>query len=97
MMAHNLCYSTIVPSYRVREFKETDIIKTPQGDYFIKKEVHKGVLPIILENLVNERNKCKEKIKIVKDPTELKILESRSMALKLSANSVYGFTGASVG
>ena len=31
------------------------------------------------------------------DPFKKKVLDGRQLALKLSANSVYGFTGASVG
>jgi hypothetical protein len=39
MMAHNLCYSTIIPAYRTKELKEEDYEKTPNGDIFIKKHV----------------------------------------------------------
>lgn len=54
-------------------------------------------MPIILEDLVTQRKKVKELLKVAKDPFDKIILESRQQALKLSANSVYGFTGASVG
>ena len=97
MQAHNLCYSTIIPSYRIKDYSESEMNKTPQGDYFIKREVYKGVLPIILEDLVGQRKKVKEILKDATDPFDKIILESRQQALKLSANSVYGFTGASVG
>ena len=77
MMAHNLCYSTIIPPYRVKEFNESQVTKTPNGDIFIKKEVQRGVLPVILEEIITARKRVKEKIKTCKDPTELKILENR--------------------
>ena len=59
MMAHNLCYSTLIPSYRVKEFKVDEIEKTPNGEYFIKKDVHYGVLPMILEELISARKAVK--------------------------------------
>jgi DNA polymerase delta subunit 1 len=36
MMAHNLCYSTLVPNFKVKNFKPEELIKTPNGDYFVK-------------------------------------------------------------
>jgi DNA polymerase delta subunit 1 len=77
MMAHNLCYSTIIPAYRIKEYSDNEVNKTPQGDYFIKKEVCKGVLPIILEELVSQRKRVKELLKNCKDPQDLIILDSR--------------------
>ena len=67
MMAHNLCYSTIIPAYRVKEFRDDQITKTPNGDFFIKKEIFKGVLPLILHDLVNTRKMVKEKLKSCTD------------------------------
>ena len=41
--------------------------------------------------------RAKEELKRETDPFKKKVLDGRQVALKLSANSVYGFTGASVG
>ena len=60
MMAHNLCYSTIIPSYRVKEFKQEDLEKTPNGEFFIKKSIHHGVLPQILKELLDARKAVKK-------------------------------------
>ena len=97
MMAHNLCYSTIIPAYRVKDFREDQLTKTPNGDFFIKKSIFKGVLPKILHDLVSTRKAVKEKAKTCNDKALLVLLENRQAALKLACNSVYGFTGASVG
>lgn len=51
-------------------------------------------MPIILEELVQARKKVKAELSKVTDPVMMKLLDSRQMALKTSANSVYGFTGA---
>ena len=52
MMAHNLCYSTLIPPYKLKDLEVNKYEKTPNGDYFIKRSVMKGVLPQILEDLI---------------------------------------------
>ena len=72
---------------------------------FIKEEIRKGILPQLLENLVNQRKMVRRHIdgytdpitgEITpkeKDPIVISILNSRQLALKVSANSIYGFLG----
>lgn len=36
MMAHNLCYSTLVPRQQASQFSPDEITRTPSGDHFIK-------------------------------------------------------------
>ena len=36
MMAHNLCYSTLVPRYLKDRYSEEEITETPNGDFFVK-------------------------------------------------------------
>lgn len=56
MMAHNLCYTSLLQFKKDAEnFKPEDITKTPNGDYFVKSSVKKGILPIILEELISAR------------------------------------------
>merc|ERR1711981_1107322 len=57
----------------------------------------KGLLPEILTNLITARKQAKRDIKKETDPMKKRILDGRQLALKISANSVYGFTGAQVG
>lgn len=59
MMAHNLCYSTLIPNYKLKDLDVQKYEKTPNGDYFIKRSVMRGVLPQILEDLVEARKKVK--------------------------------------
>ena len=68
MMAHNLCYSTIIPTYKLKGMDGSTYEKTPNGDAFIKPSVHRGVLPMILEHLVEMRNKYKSLLKECEDP-----------------------------
>lgn len=99
MMAHNLCYTTLVkPADRKKlDVKDEDITQTPAGNFFVKPNVRKGLLPEILESLLGARKKAKADLKNETDPFKRSVLDGRQLALKISANSVYGFTGAQVG
>ena len=77
MMAHNLCYTTLVPNHLAKNFKTEDIEKTPNGDYFIKKTKKKGILPMILEELISSRNKAKKELKTATDPFVRGVLDGR--------------------
>jgi DNA polymerase delta subunit 1 len=97
MMAHNLCYSTLVPRDKVQFLAPEDITRTPCGDTFVKSHKEKGILPEILNELLSARKRAKADLKKAQDPLEKAVLDGRQLALKVSANSVYGFTGATVG
>uniref|UniRef100_A0A667Y482 DNA polymerase n=1 Tax=Myripristis murdjan TaxID=586833 RepID=A0A667Y482_9TELE len=99
MMAHNLCYTTLLQKGSVEKLglSPEDFIKTPTGDQFVKSSLRKGLLPEILENLLSARKRAKAELKKETDPFKKQVLDGRQLALKISANSVYGFTGAQVG
>lgn len=56
-----------------------------------------GILPRILENLMNARQSTKKEMKRELDPFKKGLLDARQLALKVMCNSVYGFTGVKVG
>lgn len=100
MMAHNLCYTTLCNKATVERLnlkKDEDYIITPNGDYFVTDKRRRGILPIILDELLSARKRAKKDLKNEKDPFKRDVLNGRQLALKISANSVYGFTGATVG
>lgn len=98
MMAHNLCYSTLVRREDVPKLPpDMPRAKSPTGDVFVTAEAKKGLLPEILEELLSARKRAKAEMKGEKDPLRYACLDGRQLALKVSANSVYGFTGATVG
>lgn len=74
-----------------------DITTTPSNNNFVKASVRKGLLPEILESLLGARKRAKAELKSETDPFKRSVLDGRQLALKISANSVYGFTGAQVG
>ena len=49
-----------------------------------------GLLPEILDEILSARKKAKADLKKETDPFKKKVLDGRQLALKISANSVYG-------
>ena len=72
-------------------------IQTPCGNFFAKASKRRGLLPVILEELLTARKRAKKEMNAETDPFKKAVLNGRQLALKISANSVYGFTGATVG
>ncbi|CAL8467309.1 g6846 [Coccomyxa elongata] len=97
MMAHNLCYSTLLPPGRVKELAPEDVLRCPTGHCFVRASLSKGILPEILEELLGARKRAKADLKAATNPFMKAVLDGRQLALKVSANSVYGFTGAVIG
>lgn len=98
MQAHNLCYTTLLNKNSAAGMvKDEDYIVTPSGDMFCTPKVRKGLLSQILEELLGARKKAKKDLALATDPFKKAVLNGRQLALKISANSVYGLTGATVG
>ena len=97
MQAHNLCYSTLLNQQQTKTLDPSTFARTPNGYCFVKSNVKKGILPEILEELLSARKQAKKDMKAATDPSVRAVMDGRQLALKVSANSVYGFTGATVG
>ena len=97
MMAHNLCYSTLVLDSKYDNLPgvEYEVF----GDNKFAQNVP-SLLPAILDELKLFRKQAKKDMaiaKAAKDKTMEKIYDGKQLAYKVSMNSVYGFTGASKG
>ena len=55
-----------------------------------------GLLPQILKTLLGNRAVAKKRMKQAKNDVEYNVLNGQQLALKLCANSLYGFTGTSM-
>ena len=100
IQAHNLCYTTLLNKNAIEKLnlvKDKDYIVTPNGDLFCTATVRKGLLTQILEELLTSRKKAKKEMATETDPFKKAVLNGRQLALKISANSVYGLTGATNG
>lgn len=87
MMAHNLCYTT-----EVVEDRPDDVIKAPSGGIFVSRKVVKGIVPAILEDLLNRRQATRAKMKTATEE-EYRVLDATQLALKILLNSFYGYSG----
>ena len=100
IMAHNLCYTTLLTDNDIEKYnlvKDVDYEVKPGGHAFLLKGRHHGLLPTILGELIDARKKAKADLKKETDIFKKAVLDGRQLALKLSANSVYGLTGAGKG
>lgn len=100
IQAHNLCYTTLLNKNAIDKLKlvkDEDYIVTPNGDMFCTLKQRKGLLAQILEELLTARKQAKRELAVETDPFKKAVLNGRQLALKISANSVYGLTGATVG
>lgn len=89
---------------RKTKVKKEDIICRDHTERFYKREIKKGIVPSILENLIANRSKAKKlmakyeaEMKETTDPEKRKLLKAkaaqqdkRQLGLKVSANSCYG-------
>ena len=97
MMAHNLCYSTMVldPKYE-------NITGITYESFEIEGKVYKfaqdvpSLLPLILAELKQFRKQAKKDMAIATGQMK-QVYNGKQLAYKVSMNSVYGFTGASKG
>ncbi|KAL3139857.1 hypothetical protein ABBQ38_004153 [Trebouxia sp. C0009 RCD-2024] len=97
--AHNLCYSTLLHPDDVMGLppEQTTPVLRPKANvksHFVKAGLRKGILPSILAALIEARGTTRAALKEASDPATRAILDSRQKALKLTANALYGFTGA---
>ncbi len=89
MMAHNLCYTTVVEHDR----PDGETVKPPSGGEFVSAEVSKGIMPSILERLLQQRVETKVKMKNASNDSEYRVLDATQLALKILLNSFYGYSG----
>ncbi|XP_063681020.1 DNA polymerase zeta catalytic subunit-like isoform X2 [Bolinopsis microptera] len=83
-----------VPPNLLMKYQE-HIFVSPNGVAFVEDSVRRGVLPMMLNEILETRIMVKQMMKQHKDDKALyKMLDARQMALKLIANVTYGYTSA---
>ena len=68
------------------------VTRSPAGVYFVDKSVREGMFPKILRNVLETRFKIKKEMKNATGEMK-RILDAKQQALKIMANSFYGYTG----
>lgn len=94
MISKNLCYTTMLTK---EQYQKLGGIKSPSDNYFCSSDTKEGLLPRILKNLLKARKDTKALLKKTLEPSLKKSLDARQLALKICANSLYGFTGSLTG
>lgn len=107
MISNNICPSTKVIDYSIMKNPDvqanyvfnqisyvTKLNVRRDVTFAIRKDGKVGILPEILNTLLSERKKVKKMMKTESDTFKKKMLDARQLALKVSANSIYGATGA---
>jgi len=99
MIAHNMCYSTVVldQKYQNLEGFEYSTIDCGNNAKFTFVQNQPGVLSGILQSLWKNRKVTKKEMNATTDPFLKTVLNAKQLAIKVSMNSIYGFTGAVVG
>lgn len=106
MRGHNLCYSSLVLNpqltapqtlaemeARGARFEQHEL----GGKRWVFQQHTTGILPNILEQLLTERKRKKREMKQYdKASMDYRLCDASQLALKISCNSVYGFTGVTV-
>nr|AAC57976.3 DNA polymerase [Retroperitoneal fibromatosis-associated herpesvirus] len=103
MQAHNLCYSTLIQGNAILSHPEL----TP-NDYetfhlsggpvhFVKKHVRESLLSKLLTTWLTKRKEIRKNLASCGDPTMRTILDKQQLAIKVTCNAVYGFTGVASG
>jgi DNA polymerase delta subunit 1 len=104
MQAHNLCYSTHLLVSAIHwsgltpeqyEYPEKmDDVEPGKEFVFVKATTRPGLLPTLLTSILSRRKACQALMKTEQDPVRKKVLDKRQLSLKITANSVYGYTSA---
>lgn len=85
-----------VPRRLVEKLIRQNMINiSPAGAVFVKSGIREGVLPRMLQEILDTRLMVKQSMKLHKNDKLLqRILHSRQLGLKLMANVTYGYTAA---
>ena len=89
ILEYNICFTTFDP--RMQYDKDNNLILLEVPEIINKQE--KGILPGLIKQLVDRRRSVKNLLKTEKDPLKIEQLNIRQLALKLTANSIYGCLG----
>lgn len=94
----NISYDTWIHPNDWHKFTPDMYFEVPEVQHrFVKKHIRVGILPLIVDKLLKARIAVKKLIKETTDPIKLQELDAKQLAIKQSANSIYGFTGAKCG
>lgn len=87
MIAHNICYTTIADT-----IADVKTLKTVVGTRFVDRSIKIGIIPRVLNHLLNERIRIKQLMKSATGSAKARY-DAKQYALKILLNSFYGYSG----
>lgn len=101
MMDRNICVSTVVHAKEFQTNEHCDKIDVLDDDFltvigsvwFVKKSIHVGIVPGMIQSILDSRRAVQRRMKATTDPIEREMLNKRQAALKVVANATYGAFG----
>ncbi|UTM04238.1 DNA polymerase catalytic subunit [Equid gammaherpesvirus 2] len=103
IQAHNLCYSTMIPGDRLclhphlgpGDYETFELASGPV--HFVKKHKAVSLLATLLNVWLAKRKAIRRELATVSDEAVRTILDKQQLAIKVTCNAVYGFTGVASG
>ncbi len=86
IIAKNICFTTLSPRGSV---------VSPSGARFLPPEERKGIIPMLLTSLMDERDSIKRRMKGSANAEEYNYLDGLQQAVKILMNSFYGVLASS--
>jgi len=86
IIENNICFTTVSPN---------GTIASPTGAKFLAADVKKGLLPVILANLMKDRQEVRTRMKAETDPQMKEFYEGLQAAIKILMNAFYGVLASS--
>nr|AAS47481.1 DNA polymerase [Murid gammaherpesvirus 4] len=99
IMSNNLCYSTLLVEGSP-EVPEKDVLRVEIGDQchrFVRENVHRSLLAELLVRWLTQRKLVREAMKQCTNEMQRMIMDKQQLALKVTCNAFYGFTGVAAG
>jgi DNA polymerase I len=87
-ISYNICPTTLLLNK-----EDVEAINTPYGAKFTSKNIRRGIIPGIVEQLIKERDLVKAEMRKETNKDKMRELNAKQIALKIMANAFYGYTG----
>ncbi|HEX9340224.1 MAG TPA: DNA polymerase domain-containing protein [Thermoplasmata archaeon] len=86
IIENNICFTTVSPD---------GTIESPTGAKFLAADVRKGLLPVILANLMEDRQEVRARMRVTTDPQLKEFYDGLQAAIKVLMNAFYGVLASS--
>nr|QRE02495.1 DNA polymerase catalytic subunit [Otarine gammaherpesvirus 4] len=103
IQAHNLCYSTMILDEDLQHHThlkpcDYETFNISSGlIHFVKSHICQSLLSNLLTTWLTKRKAVRQELAKCTNPQRRAILDKQQLAIKVTCNSVYGFTGVATG